>query len=76
VLVQVCKNASLSSPKVFRCIIVFFMCREVQKRICVAGEDLTFVEAPTEPKWSSKGVLHPAYSSLVFKLIPYMFPHD
>ncbi|XP_047075738.1 acylamino-acid-releasing enzyme-like isoform X1 [Lolium rigidum] len=30
---------------------------EVQKRICVAGEDPTFVEAPTEPKWSSKGEL-------------------
>uniref|UniRef100_A0ACD5VBD1 Uncharacterized protein n=1 Tax=Avena sativa TaxID=4498 RepID=A0ACD5VBD1_AVESA len=30
---------------------------EVQKRICIAGEDPLFVESPTEPKWSSKGEL-------------------
>ncbi|CAM0958444.1 unnamed protein product [Alopecurus aequalis] len=30
---------------------------EVQKRICIAGEDPEFVESPTEPKWSSKGEL-------------------
>ncbi|VAI11583.1 unnamed protein product [Triticum turgidum subsp. durum] len=30
---------------------------DVQKRICIAGEDPEFVESPTEPKWSSKGEL-------------------
>lgn len=32
-------------------------CREVYKRICVAGSDSTLVESPTEPKWSPDGIL-------------------
>jgi hypothetical protein len=40
----------------FRFISVLIMCREVTKRICVAGGDPTLVESPTEPKWSPKGI--------------------
>ena len=32
-------------------------CREVYKRICVAGSDSTLVESPTETKWSPDGIL-------------------
>lgn len=39
--------------------LIFLMlsCREVYKRICVAGSDSTLVESPTEPKWSPDGIL-------------------
>ncbi|XP_076937588.1 dipeptidyl-peptidase 5-like [Bidens hawaiensis] len=30
---------------------------DVYKHVCVAGADLTIVESPTEPKWSSEGEL-------------------
>lgn len=30
---------------------------DVYKRVCVAGGDPTFIESPTEPKWSSRGEL-------------------
>ena len=32
-------------------------CREVYKRICVAGTDSMLVESPTEPKWSPSGTV-------------------
>lgn len=31
------------------------LCRDVYKRVCVAGGDPTIVESPTEPKWSDEG---------------------
>lgn len=31
-------------------------CREVYKRVCVAGGDPKLVEFPTEPKWSAQGM--------------------
>lgn len=32
-------------------------CRDIYKRICVAGNDNKIVESPTEPKWSSTGII-------------------
>jgi hypothetical protein len=34
---------------------LMFRCREIYKRVCVAGYDPSVVESPTEPKWSSDG---------------------
>ncbi|KAF3513715.1 hypothetical protein F2Q69_00010181 [Brassica cretica] len=34
----------------------------VDKRVCVAGCDPEYVESPTEPKWSPRGILFPPLS--------------
>lgn len=33
------------------------LCSKIDKRVCVAGCDPELVESPTEPKWSSNGIL-------------------
>lgn len=38
-------------------ILLILWCREIYKRICIAGFDPEVVESPTEPKWSSSGTL-------------------
>ena len=34
-----------------------FVCRDLTKRVCVAGGNPMLVESPAEPKWSPKGVI-------------------
>jgi len=33
------------------------ICRDLGKRICVAGSDQKLIESPTEPKWSPHGMV-------------------
>jgi len=37
------------------------VCRDLAKRVCVAGGNPLVVESPTEPKWSPKGTIFLLY---------------